>query len=446
MKFVPQTSAGIEIAGQDLRIAVVRASARRRRVLHTDVLAGFAGLSDEDRLTYLAAYFKKHKLSGLNVHLTLPGSLGVARDLEFPASVGTPEALRSAVALQVENLSPWALDEIYWDCAWELPAKGARSVVAHVGIVPRAVLDPWITLFRSARLALTGVSLSSLTWAHGVTVFWGKPQVTMVVAAESDYVEGALIRDDRIYSIHNPGVESAALASASALHLTRAGRVESVDQVRFVAYGAAASQAGLEPAALPIEGQAVPATGFGAISTALLGSARSAFRLNLIPPALRFQRNYLQVVPTYGLVAALVVLGTFAWLREPYQQSLYAARLDDEGRRLAVEVRPVADQEKRLNRISDRLKALDASLRTRDRNLEALRELSRVLPEGTWLASYACQDNVVTISGFSNSASAIQKLLEDSPVFRDVQFASSITRDVAGKDRFAIRAAIEVAP
>src|SRR5436190_66039 len=104
-------------------------------------------------------------------------------------SVGVEDNLRSAVALQVETLSPWAIDEMYWDCVWEPPVKGARSIIVHVGIVPRSVLDPWIGMFRSARLALTGASLSSLSWAHGVTVFWGKERPTMVVAAEKDYVE-----------------------------------------------------------------------------------------------------------------------------------------------------------------------------------------------------------------------------------------------------------------
>jgi general secretion pathway protein L len=178
----------------------------------------------------------------------------------------------------------------------------------------------------------------------------------------------------------------------------------------------------------------------------LLGLERSSFRLNLIPPQLRFQRNYLQLVPTYGLVAALILLGVFSQIREPYQQSLYAQRLDGEARRLAGEVRSVADQEARLNRVSDRLKTLDGLMRARDANLEALRELSRMLPEGTWLSSYSSQDNVVTVAGFSNSAAAIQKQLEDSPVFRDVQFTSSITRDASGRDRFTLRASLEVRP
>jgi general secretion pathway protein L len=166
----------------------------------------------------------------------------------------------------------------------------------------------------------------------------------------------------------------------------------------------------------------------------------------LIPLPLRYQRNYLQLIPTYALIVLLVLLGLFAWIREPYQQSLYAQELDQEVQRLAAGVQSVADQEARLNRTSERLKVLDGLMRGRDANLEALRELSLVLPAGTWLTSYSYQDNVITITGLSESAAAIQRLLEESPVFRDAQFTSSISRDSSGKDRFTLRASIEVNP
>jgi Tfp pilus assembly protein PilN len=444
MKLIPQTAVGIEIAGQDVRIGVLRAFGGKRRLLRMDVLSGFVELSDEDRAIALAAHFKRQKLSNLNVHLTVPGTWGIIRDLEFPAAV-TPDALRSAVSLQVENLSPWGLDEIYWDCVWEPPVKG-RPIVVHVAIVPRNVLDPWIGLFRSARLALTGASLSSLSWAHGVTVLWGTERPTLVLAAENNYVEGALIHDGRIYATNMAGPNPAQLAPASASQLVRSSRIEATDQIRIVAHGAASAETGLEPVQMPVDGSNGTVSTFGALSTALLGVVRTSFRLNLIPAPLRFQRNALQLVPTYALIGLLALFGIFALVREPYQQSVYAEQLDQEARRLSVVVRPVADQEARLNKVSDRLKTLDGLVRGRDANLEALRELSRVLPQTTWLLSYSCQDNVVSMTGYSESASSLQKLLEDSPIFRDVQFTSSITRDAAGKDRFALRAAIEVRP
>ena len=446
MKITPQTIVGIETTGEDLRIAVLRAFAGKRRLVRLEALTGFAPLSDEDKATALAAYFKKNGLSSLNVYLTLPGTSGVIRDLEFPATVGTGDALRSAVSLQIENLSPWPAEEIYWDCAWELPAKAARSIIVHVGIIPRAVLDPWIGVFRSARLALTGASLSSLSWAHGVIVLWGVDRPAMVVGAEKSYVEGALIHDGRIYATHVAGDDPAQLVPASASQLIRSGRIDSTNELRLIGHGANSGTAGLEPIRLPLQGAGETAMGFGAISTALLGLVRSGFRLNLIPAQLRYQKNYLQLAPTYALAALLLLLGIAIWLREPYQQSLYAQQLDKEAQRLAVEVRSVADQEAQLNRISERLKTLDGLTRGRDANLEALRELSRIFPKGTWITGFAYQDNAVTMTGFSDSASSIQKVIEDSPVFRDAQFTTSITRDLSGRDRFTLRASIEVKP
>jgi Tfp pilus assembly protein PilN len=266
----------------------------------------------------------------------------------------------------------------------------------------------------------------------------------MVLAVENDHVEGTLIRDGRIFAATSAGADPAQLVPSCASQLMRSGRLDSTDQVRLVAHGPNGSAAGLESVGLRIAGAAADTNALDAICAALLSLVRSGFRLNLIPAQLRHQRNYLRFVPTYALVALLALLGIFAWVREPYQQSLYAERLDAEGKRLAVEVRSVADQEARLNRVSERIKTLDALVRGRDANLEALRELSRILPPGTWLTSYICQDNVVTITGFSESAASIQKLIEDSPVFRDAQFTSAITRDVSGKDRFTVRASIEV--
>jgi Tfp pilus assembly protein PilN len=442
MRLIPQTTVGIEIAGQDLRIAVLRDFSGKRRLLYKEVLAGFLGLPEQDRGPALLAVFKKNKITGLNIHLSFPGNCGIVRDLEFPAGQALEANLRAAVTLQIESLSPWPLDEIYWDCAWEAE-KGARSIVVHVGIVPRQVVDPWIGLFRSLGLALTGASLSSLSWAHGAITFWGTARPAMIVAAENEYVEGTLIRDGRIHAAVMEGSNSAELMPGCASQLMRSARLDSPDQLRVIVHGAAAPGTEKESSQLPV-GATASDDAFGPVSTALLGLARSGFRLNLIPGPLRFQRNRLQVVPAYSLAALLLLLGLFAWLREPYQESLYAQQLDRESRRVAVEVRPVAQQEKQLNRSSDRLKTLNALISARDSNLEALRELSRLLPPGTFLSSYSYQDRIVTITGLSESASAIQKLMEDSHVFHDAQFTSSITRDSSGKDRFSIRASVEV--
>jgi len=442
---ISRTGVGIQIAGQDLRIAVVREFASKRRLLRFDTLAGFLGLAEEDRRRRLSTYFSRNRIPNSRVYLTLPNTLGVIRDLEFPVEVASK--LRSAVALQVENLSPWAMEEIYWDCIYETPKKGARTIVGHVAIIPRAALDPWIALFRSAGLALMGASLSSLSWAHGASALWvASVQATMILGVEEEYVEGALVRNGRLHPITNSGNDPAALLQSSASQLLRTGRVDSTESVRVIVHGILNVETGVEPVPLPIEAASQSAgQSFGAIASALLGITPSGFRSNLIPVGERRRRNHLRLAPTYAFGVLLLALGLMSWMREPYQQLSYSARLDQEIHRLAPDVRSVADQEKQLNRLSDRLKALDGLLGGRDANLEALRELARVLPPATWLNSYQYQDGVISISGYSQSAAALQKLLEDSPVFRDAQFTSSITRDPSGKDRFVIKTTIEAA-
>jgi Tfp pilus assembly protein PilN len=121
----------------------------------------------------------------------------------------------------------------------------------------------------------------------------------------------------------------------------------------------------------------------------------------------------------------------------------YSSGLDSEIRKIAPEVRQVANQEAELNDLSTRLRAFTATLQTRDRNLEALRELARILPPTAFLSNYSYQDGSITVSGFATSASEIQNLLESSPMFKNAEFSNSVTRD-ADKDRFTVKLAFEV--
>ena len=65
--------------------------------------------------------------------------------------------------------------------------------------------------------------------------------------------------------------------------------------------------------------------------------------------------------------------------------------------------------------------------------------MSRVLPASAFLVSYGYQDGNVTISGFAESASEIQNLLETSSMFKGAEFTNSVTRDATGKDRFTMK-------
>jgi len=143
------TSIGIELAGRDLRIAVLQARFNKLRLLRSAEIADFLDLPAEEQKEALAKAIKEHNLAHGLVFLSLPHDRGMVRQMEFPIEVS--EKLKSAVELQIESLCPWSADEIYWDFSKEPPKKGAKTLRITIVIVPRANLNPgWNSSNRSS--------------------------------------------------------------------------------------------------------------------------------------------------------------------------------------------------------------------------------------------------------------------------------------------------------
>ena len=441
-----RTGVGVECAGKDLRIAVVRSSFGKLRLMQYVAIPGFADLEPDDRKAALAKVVKQHRIPAARVFLSLPRDHGVVRQMEFPVEVG--DKLRHAIALQLETLCPWPVEDVYWDFARDVPKQSAKSTTVSVVIIPRTVLDPWLEMFRAVKLPLSGASLSSLSCAHAVAALWRDIVPTVVLGCEANYVEGALIQGSRLGSLTLKGETVAQQAKGVVERLLSQGRVSSPAAARLIVYG---SEAGLVDAsdmpALPIEDmKSRSRDAFGAIAASMAGVKRTVFGANLVPKDLRHRRSQLQLLPTYFLLLLALFAGIALLVRNPYQLIAYASRIDSEVQIVAPQVRDVSLQEAQLNDLSLKHRALTAHFQNRDSNLEALRELSRLLPQPAWLSSYSYQDGAITISGFADAASEVQRVLEDSQLFKDALFTSPVTRDATGKDRFTLKATMEVAP
>lgn len=437
-----KTSIGIETFGQDLRMAVVAKRFRRQRLIVTDTIPGFSTLTDDDKVAALAALVRKYRLAPSRVYLSLPASAGAVRQIEFPSQVG--DKVASAIGLQIDALSPWSAEEVYWTYSLTKHVRGAKTIRATVVIAPKSDVDSWVLLLKRAGLPLSGASLAAVTLAHGAQVLWGPSQQTLILSFEGHAVEGALASNGALHAASGTGAEPSAAARMVVDRLLALGRIEDVDGIKLLAQGQPPEDLETDLRAVPLERSTSSAIErFGAVAAALLGLARSPFDANLIPLSQRHRYNRMLFVPTISLAVVALLVGS-AWLfRESYQNYKYAEALDAEIRNVMPLVRDVSAQESQLNGLGQRLQVFTAHVRNRDQNLEALRELSRLLPEGTWISSYSYQDGAVTVVGLSQSASPLQKSVEDSALFKEAQWTSSITKDPSGKDRFSLKAGVE---
>ncbi len=74
---------------------------------------------------------------------------------------------------------------------------------------------------------------------------------------------------------------------------------------------------------------------------------------------------------------------------------------------------------------------------------EVLNEVTRLLPDSTWVLKFSVRNNRLSVSGYSAKPSALIGLLEDSVMFASVRFSSPVTMDrKVGLERFNLTATV----
>ena len=139
----------------------------------------------------------------------------------------------------------------------------------------------------------------------------------------------------------------------------------------------------------------------------------------------------------FSLLVLLVAIATFG---HAYARTVEAgarlAILVDERRREALAVRKDVDALQREERLLQAARA--AKIKTVPASA-LWEELTRILPDSTWLSDLTLREDVVSITGFSRAAADLIGMLGASAVFHDPRFTAPVMR-VPGQDgeRFTI--------
>ncbi len=111
------------------------------------------------------------------------------------------------------------------------------------------------------------------------------------------------------------------------------------------------------------------------------------------------------------------------------------------------QVRQEANESDKLNKqfeeITQRSRFVQQKKRTQITVTELLDEVTRILPDDTWLMQFNRKGKQLMISGYSERPSALIGLLEESEMLSKVSFRSPVTADPKmGRDRFNITATV----
>src|SRR5262245_25056200 len=121
----PENLWRIDVTAEELRISLVRQFMGKQRVLKTMSITDSAALP------------KTLGKSTNRAFLSLQRDQGVVRQLQLPVDV--KQDLKSALALQIEAISAWPEQDVYWDYLVDKAQDNAKLLKVTVVIIPKSV-------------------------------------------------------------------------------------------------------------------------------------------------------------------------------------------------------------------------------------------------------------------------------------------------------------------
>jgi Tfp pilus assembly protein PilN len=409
------TGFGIAIGAQRLDLAIVKARAGGPKVVTVGAIEDFRSRPAAEWGAEVVRFLDAAGERRLVATALLPREEVIVRTLRLP---GVPDKeVAAAVELQVDTLHPYADEEVSW--AW---ARAGRDTV-FVGLVRKALLDAYETLFSEAGIGLAAVTFSSAA-IHAALRIWSAAPASLLC-------------------FNDEGGRTEVYGESEARPLYSAEFSFSPERALSVARAELRLPPNFLAPPLREELPSAPKNGSPmAYAAALSGSAPLVAKIvNFLPRERRAssaRRQYL--LP--AILAALTLIGALAaFLIVPaIEQRRYLDALNNEIRRLDPAATRAQALEHRITAGRARIGSLDEFRRRTQADLDVLNELTRILPPKTWTNSIEIYPDNVVISGETEQAGPLLKLLDSSPLFQNSEFALSVTRTTTGQtEQFRIK-------
>jgi len=171
--------------------------------------------------------------------------------------------------------------------------------------------------------------------------------------------------------------------------------------------------------------------------------SRSALPVNLLPAG----RRRPAAGPVHRLNAALAglaaVLLVVAIVLPPFQKAQLIGALEPQVRDAAAEARQASELRDEVAQLADGARVLASRKQSHLLVVELIEEVSRLLPDHTWLSRLDIAGNSLQLQGQSRAAAELIGLIEASPRLENVRFSSPVSQiSAAGIDQFHLTAEI----
>lgn len=459
---------GVSVTPEDIRLSLVSRQLKRFQIRDVLTLSTWRERELPELKKDVTAFLKKNKAVECPAILSIPRRQTVMRQLTLPADAHSN--LAKVVEYQLMNLLPAEDVAFVYDFSVSKTAKSAGGLSVTVFLAMRSVLDNDLQICDSLGIKVMRVVPSGVALANASALLSEhfKTKTALFVQRDGQGQEVSGISNQRLVvwresPLHEGEPLLDFLRTEVELFRSQASLTEDMPLDVFVSGNLESSDAQeTEPLKIKCHILSRPqAMGLGVGSSVInsrqmqehvtsLAAGISGLKrripepVNLIPPERRVQQTSLQQVLTYALLAINCVLILVLTFRERVQDSRYSRRLDQEIARLEPEVRKVRYVEDQLAQLAKRADLLADFKELNPEALQALTELSQILPKHTVVSDLNFKEGTIQISGLSGEAAALPQIIDNSPLFREAEFVAAITRSSVAPDKEGYRISLKL--
>jgi hypothetical protein len=417
------TGVGIEMGREDLVVSVVRLRPTGVRVLGGLTIPRFREQPAAEWGEKYASFLQKLGAQHLAATILLPRDEVTVRQVLLPGV--SDKDLDAAIRFEIDSLNPYSEEEAAYD-----GARIGKTASILIGITRRSSLERYTALLSQA-----GVKVTSFTFSG--------PAIYSALRLYSDCPADGLV------ALGQDGDEVEVYGESPTRPLFSARLDQPADRVRTLAISELRLPPETEAAALHLrlpQPVAAPENYDPARSSLSYAAAVTSARLlhplslNLLPPDQRRSASRLRYVPT-AVLGSLVLLLAIASLAYPrYSDSRYLELLQAQIRTLDPLARKAAEMERQTAIARNRAQTLDTFRQQTREDLDALNDLTHLLAPPAWLDSLQLTRTSINITGQTEQAASLIKLLDGSRHFQGSSFSLPLQKGTGG-EVFSIRTA-----
>jgi Tfp pilus assembly protein PilN len=395
------------------------------------------------------------KAKGAEIVLAVPREWVVTRMAELPSTV--KETLSEVVRYELDRLTPFGATEAFYDFSIAEETNGRLKL--FIAATRSETLDPYLQALRQKGLKVAAVTTKELS-LNALGDFLQIPGEGFRVEVTDGEYEGFRVKRGYPASffggsvILQEGLSSlgAFAEKAGLLAEEPKGNGGTPEIIVYCRDGRAST--GLEPMGLPVRTvtekdvrirfkthhEETSFNSLGGLLQSLVGSLR---KLNLLgKEENRGGRTpwTVTILLIVGILAAMIPYGLVPLKMEE-------RRLQEIERQITLrrdDARKVEALKKEMEGLSAEIEEIKRFKESKPMALTVVKELTTILPKTVWLTRAHVSEETIDIEGYAQSATEILPRLEQSPLFKKVEFTSPTIKDSRmNSDRFLIRMELE---